>query len=609
MIIRAIVFAITTLFIAGCGVGEKQRAPETESAAESTQPVKKVRRKPVSQASPKIPSWDLLMTEKVEQRNTYSCSAGKSNTRARRAANSRYYSQSSRRKKMGYGTKTSKRPSGLHGFPRRPRKIWTSRHFHTEQYDRIYESEFLNSLLNPLSTFSIDVDTASYSNVRRFISNSKLPLKDAVRIEEFINYFDYDYPEPKEKFPFSTTVELSECPWNTAHNLVHIGLQAKDVEFENLPPCNLVFLLDISGSMNQPSKLPLVKKSLRLMVEKLRRKDRVTVVAYADTAAVLLQATPGDDKSTILRAVDSLRAHGSTSGGEGIKLAYSTARNNFMAGGNNRIVLATDGDFNVGISSDAELVRLIEKKRDEGVFLTILGFGMGNYKDAKMEKVADKGNGNYLYIDNIREANKALVSEFGGTVLTVAKDVKIQVEFNPARVKGYRLIGYENRILTKEGFYDDTKDAGELGAGHSVTALYEVIPSTSREETPKTASLRYQKIIFSPQASRTGELMMMSIRYKEPDGKKSILIKRPVLDDPVPLDATSDKFKFSAAVAEFGLLLRDSKFKGGATYEQVIQLAKQSKGEDTEGYRAEFIRLVETVELLEKSKKGFSATK
>ena len=609
MIIRAIVFAITTLFITGCGAGEKQRAPETESAVESTPPVKKVWRKPVSRASPKIPSWDLLMKEKAEQRKTYSCSAGKSNTRARWVSSSRYSGQRSRSLKMLYSSNVSRKLSAMQSFSRRPRKIWIPGQFHTEGYDRIYESEFLDPRGNPLSTFSIDVDTASYSNVRRFITNSKLPPKDAVRIEEFINYFDYDYPQPKEKFPFSTTVELSECPWNTTHNLVHIGLQAKDVEFENLPPCNLVFLIDISGSMDQPSKLPLVKKSLRLMVEKLRRKDRVTVLAYADTAAVLLQATPGDDKSTILRAVDSLRADGSTSGGEGIKLAYATAKSNFMAGGNNRIVLATDGDFNVGISSDAELVRLIERKRDEGIFLTILGFGMGNYKDAKMEKVADKGNGNYLYIDNIREANKALVSEFGGTVLTVAKDVKIQVEFNPARVKEYRLIGYENRILTKEGFDDDTKDAGELGAGHSVTALYEVIPSTSREETPKTASLRYQKIIFSPQASRTGELMMMSIKYKAPDGKKSILIKRPVLDDPVPLDATSDKFKFSAAVAEFGLLLRDSKFKGGATYEQVIQLAKQSKGEDTEGYRAEFIRLVETVELLEKSKKGFSATK
>jgi Ca-activated chloride channel homolog len=609
MLIRTIVFAITALFITGCGVQKKQRAPETESAVESTPPVKKARRKPVSRASPKIPSWDLLMTEKAEQRKTYSRSAGKSNTGARRAANSRYHSQRSRRMKMRYGTNASKKQSELHGFSRRPRKIWASIRFHTEEYNRIYESKFMNPRGNPLSTFSIDVDTASYSNVRRFIVNSKLPPKDAVRIEEFINYFDYDYPQPKDKHPFSTTIELSACPWNTAHNLVHIGLQAKDIEFENLPPCNLVFLIDISGSMDQPNKLPLVKKSLRLMVEKLRKKDKVSIVVYADAATVLLQATPGDDKSTILRAVDNLRAHGSTAGGEGIKLAYSTAKSNFMAGGNNRIVLATDGDFNVGISSDAGLVRLIEKKRDEGIFLTIFGFGMGNYKDAKMERVADKGNGNYMYIDNIREANKALVSEFGGTVLTVAKDVKIQVEFNPARVKGYRLIGYENRILTKEGFYDDTKDAGELGAGHSVTALYEVIPSTSREETPKTASLRYQKIIFSLQASRTGELMMMSIKYKAPDGKKSILIKRPVLDDPVPFEEVSDNFKFSTAVAEFGLLLRDSIFKGGATYEQVIQLAKESKGEDREGYRTEFIRLVETVELLEKSKKGFSVTK
>ena len=607
MITRTTILAIIALFTAGCGVQKNQQALEAESVVEFTPPVKKTHRKSASRASSKKPSWDLKIAEKAEQRRTFS--AGKSISRAMRmTANSRYSSKRSRRKKMRHATNASKKQSGRHGFSRSPRKIWIPKQFHTEEYDRIYESEFLDPRGNPLSTFSIDVDTASYSNVRRFITDSKLPPKDAVRIEEFINYFDYDYPPPEDKHPFSTTIELSICPWNIDHTLVHIGLQAKDIGIENLPPCNLVFLIDISGSMAKPNKLPLVKKSLRLMVEKLRKNDTVSIVVYADTASVLLPATPGDDKSTILRTVNTLYADGSTAGGEGIRLGYSTAKNNFIEGGNNRIVLATDGDFNVGISSDAELVRLIEKKRNEGVFLTILGFGMGNVKFSKLEKIAGKGNGNFMYIDNLREAKKALVSEFGGNLLTVAKDVKIRIEFNPLRVKGYRLIGYENRVLTKEDFADDTKDAGELGSGHSITALYEVMPTTFKQETRKTPPLRYQDIILS-QSSQTNEIMMMRIRYKKPDGKGSVLIARPILDEPVALDEASDNFEFSAAVAEFGLLLRNSKFKGQTTYEQVLQLAKASKGEDSKGYRAEFIRLVETVELLEKSKEGFSATK
>lgn len=475
------------------------------------------------------------------------------------------------------------------------------RQFHTEEYDRIYEEEFLDVLNNPLSTFSIDVDTASYSNARRFITASQLPPKDAVRIEEFINYFTYEYPQPEGEHPFSITTELSACPWNSSHQLVHIGLQGKKLAKETLPDSNLVFLLDVSGSMNHPYKLPLLKRAFRLLVEQLEEKDDVAIVVYAGAAGLVLPPTPGDDKATILQALNSLQAGGSTAGGEGIQLAYKIAKENLIKGGNNRVILATDGDFNVGISSDAELVRLIEEKRDEGIFLTILGFGMGNYKDSKMEKLADKGNGNYSYIDTIREAKKVLVSELAGTLLTIAKDVKIQIEFNPAKVKAYRLIGYENRMLAKEDFVDDTKDAGELGVGHSVTALYEIILASSDEELRTTPELKYQETKLSPDASQTNELMTVKFRYKPPDGEESILMTQPLLDESFLLEKTSENFKFSAAVAEFGLLLRDSQFKGEATYEQVLQLARESKGKDEEGYRAEFIQLVETVELLEKS--------
>ncbi len=470
--------------------------------------------------------------------------------------------------------------------------------FNTEEYDRIDENEFLDALSNPLSTFSIDVDTASYSNVRRFINNSQLPPQDAVRIEEFINYFDYDYPPPQDEHPFSIYTELSEAPWNSAHQLAHIGLQGRKIPKEQLPDSNLVFLLDVSGSMNEPNKLPLVKQGFKLLVEQLYEKDKIAIVVYAGAAGLVLPPTPGDNKAVILQAIDNLEAGGSTAGGEGIALAYQMARENFIEGGNNRVILATDGDFNVGPSSDAELVRLIEQKRDEGIFLTILGFGTGNYKDSKMEQLADKGNGNYAYLDNIREAKKVLVSELAGTLLTIAKDVKIQIEFNPAKVKAYRLIGYENRILAKEDFADDTKDAGELGAGHSVTALYEIIPVGADEATRPTPELKYQETDLSAEAEQTNELMTVKLRYKRPDGDESILMVQPVLDESISLDQASDNFKFSAAVAEFGLLLRDSQFKGEATYGQVLELAKGSKGEDETGYRAEFIRLVETVELL-----------
>ena len=470
--------------------------------------------------------------------------------------------------------------------------------FNTEEYDRIYENEFLDALSNPLSTFSIDVDTASYSNVRRFIEDSQLPPADAVRIEELINYFTYDYPQPEGEDPFSITVELSEAPWNPDHLLAHIGLQGRRVPKEELPNSNLVFLLDVSGSMNDPNKLPLVKQGFKLMVDQMVESDRIAIVVYAGAAGLVLPPTSGANKAIILEAIDNLEAGGSTAGGEGIQLAYQIAQENFIPGGNNRVILATDGDFNVGPSSDSELVRMIEEKRENGIFLTVLGFGSGNYKDSKMEQLADKGNGNYAYIDNIREAKKVLVSEMAGTLLTIAKDVKIQVEFNPAKVKAYRLIGYENRLLAKEDFNDDTKDAGELGAGHSVTALYEIIPAGADEALRPTPELKYQESNLSPDAELTNELLTVKFRYKQPDGAESMLMIHPVLDEALALDQTSNNFRFSAAVAEFGMLLRDSQFKGDATFTDVTELAKGSKGDDEAGYRAEFIRMVETADLL-----------
>lgn len=470
--------------------------------------------------------------------------------------------------------------------------------FNTEEYDRIYENEFLSVLDNPLSTFSIDVDAASYSNVRRFINNSQLPPADAVRIEEMINYFNYDYPEPDGDDPFSINMEVSRCPWNEANKLVHIGLQARKISMENLPPSNIVFLIDVSGSMQSPNKLPLLKSAYKLLTNELRENDRVAIVVYAGAAGLVLPSTGGENKEKIVEALEQLYAGGSTAGSAGIKLAYETAKENFIEGGNNRVILATDGDFNVGPSSDSELVRLIEEKRKEGIFLTVLGFGMGNYKDSKMEKLADKGNGNYAYIDNILEAKKVLVNEFGGTLFAIAKDVKIQVEFNPAEVKGYRLIGYENRMLNKEDFNDDTKDAGELGSGHTVTALYEIIPPESEYEFPSVDDLKYQKNDKPEYDNNSDELLTVKFRYKKPDEDKSRLIVEVLENDETDLDETSDNFRFSAAVAQFGMLLRDSKFKAQSSFESVKDLARNSLGEDKFGYRLEFTQMVEKARLL-----------
>ena len=472
-------------------------------------------------------------------------------------------------------------------------------YWNTEEYDRIYENRFLLATQNPLSTFSIDVDTASYSNVRRFINSNQFPYKDAVRIEEMINYFAYDYPQPEKDHPFSITTEISTCPWNDSHRLIHIGLQGKKLETSKLPPSNLVFLLDVSGSMSAANKLPLLQKAFRLLVNELGSRDRVSIVVYAGAAGLVLPSTDATQKETIASAIDRLKAGGSTAGGAGIKLAYKVAQENFIQEGNNRIILATDGDFNVGVSSTSELVRMIEDYRKKGIFLTILGFGMGNYKDGRMEQLADKGNGNYYYIDNLMEAKKVFVNDMRGTLFTIAKDVKLQLEFNPAKVKAYRLIGYENRMLRKEDFADDTKDAGELGAGHTVTALYEIIPFGSNEEVPGADDLRYQDNKISPGAFKNKEILTLKLRYKKPDGKKSRLIVHPLQDKNVVLARASDNFKFSAAVAAFGMLLRDSEFKGDVDYGRVLGLARDGKGKDFFGYRAEFIQLVEKCSLLD----------
>ncbi|MBT28425.1 MAG: hypothetical protein CMO01_02110 [Thalassobius sp.] len=472
--------------------------------------------------------------------------------------------------------------------------------FNTEEYDLINDNIFQTPKSNPLSTFSIDVDAASYSNLRRMLNSGQTPPKDAVRIEEMINYFDYEYQDPSGEHPFSIATEMSDAPWNPNHRLVHIGLQGKKPDYTMTQPSNLVFLIDASGSMNAQQKLPLLKSSLKLMVNNLKENDRIALVTYAGNAGLVLKSTPVSEKDKIIDAIENLEAGGSTAGAQGIELAYSVAEKNLMKEGNNRIILATDGDFNVGVSSTSELVRMIEEKREKGIFLTIAGFGMGNYKDGRMEQISNAGNGNYYYIDNIREAEKVFVKELRATLFTIAKDVKIQVEFNPQKVQAYRLIGYENRKLNAEDFNDDKKDAGELGAGHTVTALYEIIPVGVESEFVKNIDdLKYQNI-EKTETNHNNELLTIKFRYKEPNGSKSKLITQTLKDQSKVLNKTSDNFRFSAAVAEFGMLLRDSEFKGNANYPQVLQLAKSAKGNDTEGYRQEFINLVNSYKLYSK---------
>ncbi len=504
------------------------------------------------------------------------------------------------RRDMASKSVTMAAPSGMayeskHSFQR------YNSNFNTEGYASVNENGFRNVKNNPLSTFSIDVDNASYSNLRRFINMGELPPADAVRIEEMINYFKYDYPDPKGEHPFSVFTELADCPWNNRHQLLHVGLRGKSIDKTSLPPSDLVFLIDVSGSMNVPNKLPLLKSAFGLLINELRPQDHVAIIVYAGAAGLVLESTPGNRKDAIMAAIDNLEAGGSTAGGAGLKLAYAEAERNFVKGGNNRIILATDGDFNVGESSNGSMERLVEEKRELGIFITVLGFGMGNVKDDKMEIIADKGNGNYSYIDNLQEARKVLVREFGGTLFTIAKDVKFQIEFNPSKVKSYRLIGYENRLLNDEDFNDDRKDAGEMGAGHNVTALYELVPSGSDERIPSVDPLKYQTSVNNKENDglmkndHADEYLTIKLRYKKPDGNTSMLLEKPVSGYVRDIDDASDNLRFAAAVAEFGMILRDSEFKGNSTLEGAAKLAKSARGDDEDGYRSELIRLINTV--------------
>jgi Ca-activated chloride channel family protein len=483
--------------------------------------------------------------------------------------------------------------------------------FNTETYDHLDENAFRAAKDHPLSTFSVDVDSASYSLMRRFLNDGRLPPPGAVRIEELVNYFDYDYAGPNDtqstKRPFAVHTEIAPAPWNPNHRLVHIGIQSRRIgqtttngeeeqkageSSQSLPPRNLVFLLDVSGSMDQSNKLPLLKRAMKLLTEQLGERDSVAIAVYAGASGVVLPPTSGARSAEILAALERLSAGGSTNGGEGIRLAYDLARKNFRNDGINRVILATDGDFNVGTTNQSELIRMIEIERESGVFLTVLGFGDGNYKDSTMEKLADRGNGNYAYIDNIAEARRVLVQQAGATLITVAKDVKLQVEFNPREVAAYRLIGYENRLLRSEDFNDDRKDAGEIGAGHSVTALYEIVPVGQQIPAGTVDPLRYQQPVKTTEAAGSGEMLTLKIRYKEPRGAQSELMQFAVRDEGRQLKDTSETYRFSAAVAAYGMLLRASEHKGQATYELARDLAQGAMGKDPHGYRAEFVRLI-----------------
>ncbi len=462
--------------------------------------------------------------------------------------------------------------------------------FNTEAYDHIEDNRFHRVDADPLSTFSIDVDTASYANVRRFLADGELPPAGAVRTEELVNYFRFAYSQPSGTDPFSITTELAECPWNPKHRLALIGLQGRAREDRDPAPRNLVFLLDVSGSMMPADKLPLVRQAMRMLTDVLTGRDRVAIVVYAGASGLVLPSTPGDQKERIVEALERLEAGGSTNGADGIQLAYQAARRNFIRGGVNRVVLATDGDFNVGVTNQSDLVRLIERERESGIFLSVLGVGTGNLKDSTMEKLADKGNGNYSYLDSLHEARKVLVQEAGGTLETIAKDVKIQVEFNPREVAAYRLIGYENRLLNREDFNDDKKDAGEIGAGHSVTALYEIVPAGVTLDMPGVDPLKYQRESREARAAGSGELLTVKVRYKEPDGDTSRLSSRVLMNRPAAMTAN---LGFASAVAEFGMVLRESPDRGTASFESLTARARTFRGDDTDGYRAQFIQLAE----------------
>ncbi|MEO7297875.1 MAG: von Willebrand factor type A domain-containing protein [Verrucomicrobiota bacterium] len=490
------------------------------------------------------------------------------------------------------------------GSDRRYREESVRRNGDTARYPQYVENNFESVSQNPLSTFSIDVDTASYANVRRFLNEGRMPPRDAVRIEEMINYFSYNYPQPKNGEPFSANIEIASAPWNKQHRLVRVGLKGKEIAQDKRPPSNFVFLIDVSGSMSPAERLPLIKQALRMLVKRMTENDRVAMVVYASSSGTVLESTSCANKEKILEALDRLEAGGSTNGGEGVQRAYALAEENFIKGGVNRVILCTDGDFNIGITSQNDLLDLIKQKAKSGVFLSALGVGTDNFKDALMQKLADSGNGNYHYIDTMEEAHKVLVQQMNGTLVTIAKDVKIQIEFNPALVSSYRLIGYEKRILATEDFNNDKKDAGEIGAGHTVTALYEIVPTGIEENEPRyaTDNLKYQTKV-APKAKReisndNKELLTLKLRYKKPDGKTSKLMEVPVNDSGKEFNQASTDFKFATAVASFGMILKESEHKGDANFNSVLKLAEKSKGDDKEGYRAEFINLVKKAKAL-----------
>ncbi len=468
----------------------------------------------------------------------------------------------------------------------------------TETYDHIVENEFLSARANPLSTFSIDVDTASYSIVRRFLNRDHLPPAGAVRIEELINYFSYDYAPPQGETPFAVNAEVASCPWTPKHRLLRIGLKGKVIDAGERPASNLVFLIDVSGSMGRSNKLPLVKRSLQRLLDELGGTDRVALVTYAGSSGVVLPSTPCDQKHIIASAIENLDAGGSTHGSEGLLAAYDVAMAGFLPEGTNRVILCTDGDFNVGITNQSELVQLIEQKAKTGIALSVLGFGMGNYKDSTMEKLADHGNGNYAYIDTFAEARKVFVEQLSGTLVTIAKDVKIQIEFNPAHVAAYRLIGYENRLLAAEDFRDDQKDAGEIGAGHTVTALYEIVLAGSDSPAREVPKLRYQSEPALTPAAESGELLTLRLRYQSPDDSEVAELEFPIFDSGAPFERASGDFQFASSVAAYGMLLRGSKFSGNASWDAVLEWAKPAVGNDPFGYRQEFLQLVKTAKQL-----------
>ncbi len=502
-------------------------------------------------------------------------------------------SSAARRATVAPRAESAKSVSPAVVFDSRPQEQTPAAQPSAESYSTIVENGFRQSTTQPLSTFAIDVDTASYSNVRRFLTQNTLPPKDAVRLEELVNYFPYDYPSASNnKDPFTINAEVGPCPWKSDHLLARIGLKGREIRNDQRPASNLVFLIDVSGSMADPNKLPLVQAGLKMLVSKLGENDRVAIVVYAGASGLVLPSTSCDRKAQILAALEHLQAGGSTNGSAGLQLAYDTAVGNFIKGGTNRVILCTDGDFNVGITSEGAMSQLISDKAKSGVFLSVLGFGMGNYKDGMLEKLADRGNGQAAYIDGIPEAKKVLVEQMGGTLVTIAKDVKIQVEFNPKQVESYRLIGYENRLLKARDFNDDKKDAGEIGAGHTVTALYEIVPVDRQHNAPGVDPLRYQQNKKPRQAhdEKSEELLTIKIRYKAPESDKSDGFEF-ALDAGNIVDTPTDDFRFAAAVASFGMLLRDSQFKEDASWDEVIASAESSLGRDPSGYRAEFLDL------------------